>query len=252
MRILILIVILTLFLIINSCWILPLPQKQEISLPSLPPGWTKDYLRFSICYVDRQDILHWKRDLFPGEVVSLNLSRQAPSPILAYPHFKEETAPVAGMKPAGAVFPLDDVKRVELHWRDGPMAELLGRLTSDQRSMINIYRLRDIMRQWNDPWILDTEPLLEALLFHRFSGLVFKEYPLYSWSTGGSIGWWGDALLEGQEEQGGLTYELFPGIHRYISYDGPGLHSMFQINITSLGWTKLNLGEATIERGYWE
>lgn len=246
MRIIIVFLIMLVIVIFNSCWLLPLPKRVEIIFPSLPDSWKSHDLCFSICYFDEQDQLQWMRDLSPEASTFLTLSKKI-SPVTAYPHLAGETAPVPGMKPAGSVFLLDNTDCLELQWIDGALAELLARLTSDQRKMINIKKLREALRGWDDPWVLDREVILDALLFHRFTGSVFKEYSLYFWEDE-TTGWWGDPLLQAEAE----GVYLYPGIHR-LNIDG-GSESMekLQINITSLGWTVLDLVEGTIERGYWE
>lgn len=233
-------------LLVTGCWLLPLPQTVEVRLPEVPLGWTETEIFFSLRYPGDHGAVQWKRDLHPGGVASISLERGSPVPVAAYPHFSHLPAPVPGMRCAGGIYPFDGGREepLRLTWKDGFLAELLLRLSPEGRAPLNIGRLREGITEAarGDPWGLDGERLIGALVFHRFTSSTLKNAPLYPWPlpSGRETWWWGDPLLDGADwgdpPEGppppGVV-RLYPGIHRLTA---PGGEEGLSLEITEEGW----------------
>ncbi len=182
------------------------------------------------------------------------LPRDPPAPVAPYPHPPGRRAPVPGLKCAGAFYPLEGggTRPLELTWQDGFLAELLQRLTPEERAPLNIPVIREKIAAVSpeDSWAVDAEALLDALLYHRFTSAAVKPLPTHTWEIPGGWGgyWRGNPLIPyspGAEDASVMA----EGIHFLGSPDGT---DFVRLEITEDGWRGLSLGSGAVLSGPWD
>lgn len=253
-----------------SCWVLPLPQRVTLLLPDAPPGWPMDSLFFTLCYEEAGGRKLFLSGLSGGGRVVLELPRGSVVPLILYPHPDGAAVPFPGLRCAGGVYPVDCNSRGELPltWEAGFEARLLGRLRPEERACLNLARLRDAIEAAGpDPWKLDSERLLDALLFHRFTSSSVKSLGLFPFPAAElpAGGVWGDPLLlnlwmtenqdsagSAEEETSGDFYPLYPGIHLYAVPAGGTDFRFFRIGIDNRFWKLIDAADGVISSGSWE
>ncbi len=254
--------LLLLILPLYGCWLLPLPQRVDVLLPEIPPGWPGEAFHFSLRYSGEDGEIRWSRDHRPGETISLTLSRGSPQPLCAYPHPRDVPAPVTGFRCAGAVYPLEGgiTGPLVLTWSGGFLAELLLKLSPEQRIPLNWVGINKRLEEacCGDPWLIDGDKLLEALAFRRFTGSTLRIMSLYTWIPDSACEdwWWGDPMLDGidwsalgEDPPSPGECRLYPGIHRATSPDGT---ASLVLEISETGWRSVVLPEGTVAGGGWK
>lgn len=201
----------------------PAPVELPLRFPALPGAWA---------LLSRESGVEWTAVCAGGTVdavrrsVTVPASRIVPVAGLPYVTFGGERC---CLRPAGCVYPyhLSADGELELSWRDGFAASVLLELASRSFPLegLNVRRLlEDAAAACPDPWELDREVLLEAVLSGTVNGRAVKRMAGFPVSLPFPDGVWLPDSVFGETAvsvNGTLTLErLSAGTHRFFRIDG--------------------------------
>lgn len=116
----------------------------------------------------------WELSLPGGQTVLLEFRKNRPAAVLAYP--------AGAARPYGAIYPYTAV----LEAKDGFAAEILwelyhegGTMTETEREhvrLFNWHKLLEALREQEDPWLVDSEKVKDAVRAGKFSKSKIKKW----------------------------------------------------------------------------
>ncbi len=211
----------------------PPPMELSIRFPSLPGAWA---------LLNRESAIEWVVVGSEGAAadglgsVTVPASRIVPVAAVPYVTFGGERC---GLRPAGAVYPyhLTAGGELVLSWREGFAASVLLELASRSFPLdgLNVRRfLDDTAAKCADPWELDRETLLEAVLSGTANGRAVRRMPGFPVSIQFPDGVWLPDSVFGEiavSVNGTLSLErLSAGTHRFFRIDGVPSAATVRVN----------------------
>ena len=225
--------------LMSGCHFYGATQNLSIRLPRPPHRWDKtfDQIHYTLQLPGNEGLeeIEWPDNT---EVFTIEVEKTSLLPVIAIPE-----ADGINLPPAGGLYPLDEDGHgvLDLSWRQGLEALLMLRLAAKgmDPGVLDIRRLRREIQaaEPHDPWLLDTQSIIEGLAAEAFrvtdiKHLASREVPF--------------DLKEGTwftESPFSPAYKAEPGspLTLHLTY---GYHNLFSAG--SDRWYELHLDEREI------